>query len=125
VIFERSTSSSIVYKSKARLVFSNDTGRDVDVLRTEWETEQGDVQVQPPLRYTFQLEGSGGWVADQWQGEQTSIRVGAGKPFRTWLGLDPALTTDELRRRHKVDRLGIVVLPLLIDGKRVDYRIRI
>jgi len=101
VIFERSTSPNVVYKSKVRIVLSNDTGRDVNVLRTEWETEQGDVQFQAPLRYTFQLEGAGGWIADQWQGERTSIHVDAGKVFRTWMGVDQTVTTDELRRRHK------------------------
>ena len=40
--------------------------------------------------------------------------------FRVWIGLDWAVTDDDLRRRNEARNLGTMTLPITIDGQKVE-----
>jgi hypothetical protein len=89
VILERSTYEKVVYKSKVRVVLSNNTGRNVDVMRPTWIAEHGDVPIQRPLGSTFQVESAGGTDVRRLARRDERSPCGRRWVFRTWIGLDP------------------------------------
>ena len=64
--FERATpQSTVFFKSKLRIVLTNETGNDIDALAPDWIAESSDVPLQLPKQNfcCLQLEDVGGWKA--------------------------------------------------------------
>ena len=83
------------------------------------------------LWYRYQLEElRGSWKQDKWKrkpngdpDEQPTITVMPGETFRIWVGLNPCVPYSDLEKRRKTNRLGILVLPLLINGQTSDFEL--
>jgi hypothetical protein len=102
---ERSTSPTVNFKSKLRIVLKNESGHDLNISSPRWIRETGDVSIQPldkRGRYLWQLEGPGGWEANapsSWQSEELpEIHLRHGDVCRTWIGLDSSVSDHEARR---------------------------
>jgi hypothetical protein len=82
------------------------------------------------IGYRYQLEQYlGSWKNDKWaqtaagqDDELNSLTVEPGQTFRIWIGLNPCVPHSELERRRKSNSLGILLLPLVIDGQSVDWK---
>lgn len=125
IYFERSTNPKIVYKSKMRIVLRNDTGQDINVHVPNWIAESDDVPIQWPPASTLQIEGTEGWDKDNWQAESKQLNIPVNKVFRAWIGLNPEVNADELRRRHETRRLGVFALPVNISGREEQFTTRL
>jgi hypothetical protein len=116
------------YKNKLRVVLENTTTETITVRAPRWMPRPGDVAVHAPMKGTLQPEIPGAWqVGDfgTWGAEATEMSVAPGQIFRTWMGLDHGLTLADFRRRHETQRVGTLVLPLVIDGKDAAQEIRV
>lgn len=125
VIFERSTRSDVVYKSKVRIILRNDTGQLISASLPNWRSEKGDIPIEWPQGSTLQLEGPGGWQKEGWQPGAKNLGVPQGRVFRFWIGLPPSVGDDELVRRHQSQRLGIIELPVIIQEHEGTFRMRL
>ena len=91
-----------------------------------WISEAGDVSIQWPPTSTLQFQGNAGWENNSWKAaEAQELNVAPGQVFRAWIGLNPSVSDNELRRRHETRRLGIFVLPVNISGHDEEFRTRL
>jgi hypothetical protein len=119
-------SEGFTYTRKLRLVLRNDTGEDLDMKKSLWVTEGGDAPIQQPLASSLQLEdGKDGWKIGKygkWKTESDRLSVAPHQVFRTWVGLDPTMTEEEVRRRREIKQLGTLVSPMRAMGHDVEIR---
>jgi hypothetical protein len=127
VYIERNDDPNIVYKCKLRIVLRNESRKDVIVKPAKWETSTGDITVQPLKEHPWRLEGTGGWENGSWGPERLAEAVDAapGRVLQTWVGLLASADEVEVRRRHEIRRLGTLVIPLQIEGREAEQRIRL
>src|SRR5271154_1870768 len=77
------------------------------------------------LHDRWQIEGTQGWLNDDWSAELNEISVGPGKVIQTWTGLQESVDQREVRRRHEIKKLGTLIIPIIVDRRRVEERIRL
>jgi len=111
------------FKSKFRIVLSNDTGKAVDVLAPDWIAVAGDVPLQRPLPNFCCLQAQRATGAG-WDGEAARLHVCHGDVFRLWIGFDQSYPGDDLKRRSADRHLGTLVIPVKIDDRYVEFRRR-
>ena len=115
---DRSTNPDITYKSKLRIVLRNKTGQAIEAGPATWESLV--LLQQPPVSpLPWQIEQDGKWRAP----ESAVVAVPNDGRFRTWIGLDPSLTDNEILRLNVERRLGILSLPTKIAGQDVSENI--
>lgn len=113
------------FKSKLRISLTSEFTEGIDVLAPDWEAGKGDVRTQIPQGFcSLQLEGPQGWKAKDWLNEVGRLHVEPGQTFRLWIGLDQSFSDSDMKRRHEEQRLGTLVLPVVIGGKYVEFRKR-
>ena len=116
---ETTTQTEVTYKTKLRMVIINNTYNDIYVKAIkEWRPVEVHIQPNEEGRVTssLQLESERGWKSGGWQAESSEAHVPRSKAFRVWIGLDPTWTTADIRRFHEKRRLGVVVLPVSLQG---------
>jgi hypothetical protein len=118
---------TINYKAKLRVCLENATAQTAVLREVKWEAHApADVPFQPPFWYRLQIETSkGGWRSDQWRPEATEITVNSGLAFRASVGLDPAHSDDDLRRRLVLEQLGTMVIRAEVGGSKKTWRLRL
>jgi hypothetical protein len=128
VYIERNDDPSIVYKRKLRIVLRNESRKDVIVKPANWDTSTGDITVQPLRGHPWRLEGPRGRENGSWGPERgfvEAVDVAPGRALQTWIGLLASADEVEVRRRHEIRRLGTLIIPLQIDGRKAEQRIRL
>jgi hypothetical protein len=125
VCFERSDDQAIQYKRKLRIVLRNESEKHIIVRSPSWRRRSNlDIQVRPQDRYLWQTEGPNGWENGSWgPNEMAEVPAGPGAILRTWIGLHDDATRDGVRRRLVQGNLGILVVPLIIDGQLTEQRL--
>jgi hypothetical protein len=125
LVFDRAMQVGVNYKMKLRVVFRNETGREIVVGKPGWFFEPDEVRLRPDLNSSVQLEVGGGWKLDQWGGENREVKVENNQAFRVWIGLDWDVSDNDFRRRHEMRRVGTLYLPVKTDGYAVDLKTKI
>jgi len=114
------------YKRKIRVVLRNDTSCSVYIQKPRWISEPGDVAIQVPFGSTFTPERLWNRHLGPWEDETPDpIFVHPRQRLRTWVGLDPTLTEDQMQRLHTEKRLGVLALPLRVGGQDIEQKIRL
>ena len=82
--------------------------------------------------YFYQMENhQGSWQQNLWQmkgagnkdhDERRDILVQPVWTFRVWIGMNPCVPDDVLNYRLTVNKLGVLILPLLINGEAAEWR---
>jgi hypothetical protein len=125
VLAGTSTDPKLVYPHKLRIVLRNDSGKYIIAGSPTWDSQIGDMPARPLSPHKWQIEGPRGWMNDDWSGEQTEVPVAPGKVIRTWTGLQHTVDQGDFRRRHEIKKIGTLVVPLQVEGQRIEQRIRI
>jgi hypothetical protein len=120
LLFDRDERDTIKYKMKLRIVFRNETGRDIVVKRPTWTAKPDELQVRPDWNSSLQVETGGGWKFEQWAGEASEAAIKNNQAFRIWIGLNWAFTDAELRQKHEQLAVGSLHLPVKINGYDVE-----
>jgi hypothetical protein len=123
VVFDRSAVPTVTYKLKGRVVLRNNTNRNIEIDQPIWRTGADGVSIQPPFRSRFRIEGAGGWESGDWQQEVQVASVKPGQAFEIWIGLNQSYREHELRRRHEIRRLGVLLLPIKTGRKERKHKI--
>jgi hypothetical protein len=114
-----------VYRSKLRVVFTNETGQAIHVGEPVWDATPEQVAAKPKdFETPVQLEqGRGGWRKGRWVDEKKTppypVEIPAGGTFRTWIGLVEDVPGWDLRRRHSKSDVGTLHIPISVPGKRI------
>jgi hypothetical protein len=117
--------SQWTFKSKLRVVLTSLVAEGMDILAPDWEAGKGDVRIQLPQGFCcLQLEGPLGWKAEDWLTEVGRLHVLPGQTFRLWIGLDYSFSDADLKRRHDELRIGMLVVPVKIGGKYLEFKQR-
>jgi hypothetical protein len=116
-----------IFKLKLRLVFRNDTGKDVYIVGADWN-ETADVPRHDKHPLVFEIEDvkEGGWKKNRWLSEQSvgtssKCSVPAGRVFRVWIGLQKQLDNIELRRWLVQQRVGTIQIDFEILGQTAKF----
>ena len=123
--FERSYDSRIGFKSKFRVVFTNETGETIQVEEPVWHAASKDVPAKPKqFKTPLQIEdGLKGWEKNRWIEERKTppypVDIAPGTTFRTWIGLVEHIPPWELQQRHSKLGVGTLEIPIRIQGKDV------
>jgi len=127
VLLEEQDDPKVVYRRKLRIMVSNISGKDLVVgPGTRWIAERNDIKLQPLPHPVWELEGNMGWHADSWiGGEKIEINAASGRTIRTWIGLYAAANQTEVRRHTVTRSLGMLVVPIKVDGIVVEQRFRL
>jgi hypothetical protein len=100
----RATDAGTNYKAKLRCVFTNQSDKAVEILPPGWLSNEGDVGLQSPVVFRYQLESSlGSWKQDHWNTQELKkVQVEPGESFRIWVGLDASKAHEYLegKKRH-------------------------
>jgi len=128
VVFEDSNDKTIQFPLKIRMVFRNETGKEIQIQTATWED-------RPHLLHhrhspVFQIEdaSAGGWKKNKWLPEpkKTGLLppekiIPVNHAFRTWIGLHKGINNAEDLRRHLVTQsIGVIHIPVKIDGHKLD-----
>ena len=116
-----------IFKLKLRLVFRNDTGKDVQIVGADWK-ETADVPRHDNHPLVFEVEDvkEGGWKKNRWLPEQSvgassKCTVPDGRAFRVWIGLQKQLEDADLRRWLVQQRVGTIQIDFEILGQTVRF----
>jgi len=118
------------YKSKLYITVKNDSGKHLHVLTPVWESQSGDLPVRPMARLLWHNEGPSGYLTgrpNSWDmaHEVDNIQVRPGQVIRTWIGVQETVPDGDLRRAVVTRRTGTLVIPLKVNGRTVEQRIRL
>jgi hypothetical protein len=97
---------------KLRVVLRSDAEHYVYIESAQWLVGPGDVPAASPRWYCFQLQNQLG--SNAWQAEDTHVLVRPGGVFRASVALDPALGSEEIRRRLDLQKTGTLALRVRI-----------
>ena len=122
---ETTEAPQIHYKRKLRIVVQNISGKNVLARAGVWERRGGtDIQIRPLERHLWQVEGPSGWDSESWgPGEREEVLVRPGGVLRTWIGLHDGATDHEVRRRLVQGTVGILTIPLVVDGQPTQQKL--
>ena len=117
VLLEKADRPEIHYKRKLRVAFRNATDGDIVLTPPNWRTRPGDLDIQPDHPRVWELESGRGWSNNGWQGtEHPTVTVPSGRVVRTWIGLHPNSTEEDVRRRLVTGRLGVLSVSVSAAG---------
>jgi hypothetical protein len=132
--------------AKLRFSLKNISNQPIHVDPLKWVTGMGNISLQcgaapwpgreykPDMQeigFFYQLEKyQGSWKKNEWQmkgkdnsehDERKDILVAPGSTFRIWIGMNPCVPERILKERLKVNQLGTLILPLLVNGKTCEW----
>jgi hypothetical protein len=114
------------WPSKIRFVMRNDSKESISLMQSEWVAGWRGIARQQPLGSSYQVE-KGAWDVGQWDTENSPptkrFEVKAGQVFRTWIGIDPGVSNEEVATRQRMKRLGTLVLPMTVNGRNVRKKL--
>jgi hypothetical protein len=113
-------SSSLSYKFKLRVYFTNYSGEMIHLGVPQWR--EGVPPQGGHLTYSYQLRQPNN-PQKPWGDEVQEVDVSAGRRCRIWLGLDPARREDALTLLDRVE-LGLLVIPVSTPTYSVNVRLR-
>lgn len=119
---------NIVYRRKLRVALRNITGYPLEVKAADWISSNGYIPFQPPFYSILQEENvaAGGYVADKWKDEEKlELTVSPNTAFLASIGLDQSFSVEDIDRRLPTRRVGMLALPLIIDGEEIEWRRRL
>jgi hypothetical protein len=116
---ETTDDPKVNFKKKLRIVLRNASGKHLTVRAATWERRSSaDLTVRQMERYLWQVEGDNGWENGSWRPQELAeILVPPGAAIRTWIGLHDGAVHEWVRRRLVQGHLGILTVPLTIDGQ--------
>jgi hypothetical protein len=142
-----SSEKKIMYPAKLRFSLKNTSSKPIHVSGLRWLVSDGNISLQCgaapypneiyrpgmlELCYAYQLERSlGSWQKDQWQmkgsenkdhDERGDLFVPPDWTFRIWIGMNPCVPEQVLKNRLRVNKLGTLILPLLVGDKRCEWK---
>jgi hypothetical protein len=109
-------------KSKLVLNLTNSGNRPIHFLENiSWTSQKGDVGLQSDVGFGYWVypKGSSTWV------DSTDPIVQPNERLHVWAGLDEDRPEADLNNRKRAKRLGILRIPVEIDGEKglVEYRL--
>ncbi len=108
----------IYFKTKLRLIFENETGSTVEILKAIWEPAPGSLFEAPSPYLKWQTFRSGVWTRE----EPVDPLIQAGQEFRTYIGSNDLFKEKQLIRvieGSTLNRLGTVTIYMTIGGVKV------
>lgn len=110
VEFEIAEQASIEYKRKLRVVVRNDA--DVEVVLgpgTKWKA--GDLKTRTIPQHVWEVEPADGWHSNRWtHAEEAQVHLAPSQAARTWVGLHPNATAEEIGALR--GRIGTLIVPV-------------
>ena len=65
-------------------------------------------------------------MSDKWQNEEKpALTLAPNAVFRASVGLDASFSVDEINTRRAARRVGMLIVPITIDGREMEWRIRL
>jgi hypothetical protein len=120
------------WKRKLRVTLRNTSGKEIKVQAPDWMSRTGYVPFQLQPRFYSRVQaakiGAGGWLSDKWdddEEENQPLILAPNAVFRASVGLDPSFSIDEIDRRHKTRRVGMLIVPVTIDGHDMEYPVKL
>ena len=105
----------------------NDKGA-TEVHAPDWVSSSGYIPFQPHPRFWSILRTEnvpkGGWTMDKWDEECSSITLSPNTVFQASVGLAHCFSIEEFKSRAATRRVGMLVLPVKIDGREMEWRYR-
>jgi hypothetical protein len=108
---------NIKFTRKFRVVFRNETGRQININRAELRCSPTDARPDPRIWYGLQLRGAGG----AWGTDNNKVSVPPGETFRAGVAFDTTYRIEELDLRWLNNELGSIALEVDIGGTVVEY----
>lgn len=111
------------FKSKLVLDLTNSGNQSIHFLENiSWTSEQGDVGLQSDVRFGYWVYPKGKTV---WVDSIVDPLIQPNERLHIWVGLDQARPGSDLNNRKRAKRLGILRIPVEIDGEKglVEYRL--
>jgi len=123
----RATDPGINYKAKLWCVFTNQSDKMVKVFSPKWLTVEGDVGLQSPAVFRYQLEHTlGSWRQGRWDKQELkTVQVEPGQSFRMWIGLDTFKPHEYLEEKKRTVQLGTLIVPIRVDGHEYTWEERL
>ena len=120
---------NIKWKRKLRVTLRSRAGKQIDARAPDWISSNGYIpfQAKPAFWSILQAEdmSAGGWMSDKWGQEQPALVVPPRAVFLASVGLDYGFSVDEINRRHATQRVGLLIIPVTIDGRDMEWRVRL
>jgi hypothetical protein len=113
------SNKGIIYKAKVIASFINRSDRAIYVMSPSWISSADDIGTQSPFQYRYRLN------VDGQEKEFTETRIEPNAKFNIWVGLDKTFPHDELEKRRAKSQLGVLRIPLKVDGKEASLVYRL
>ncbi len=117
------TDPKITYKSKLRVTLQNSSLQHIDAKKPDWISSDGYVPFQagPGIWSVLQApKAMGGW-----DDEKPMLHLPPGCSFRASVGLDDGFSVQEINRRHATEHVGLLIIPVTVDGIEMEWRVRL
>ncbi len=117
VRIDRDNRPAIHFKSKLRITFENDTGKELVLHSSVWDKSRNGVPCIGPSPYLLWQVARG----QGWSDESASPEISVGDLFRTWIALNESVTDGEILRRCALRQLGTLEAHVSIGEYRVLF----
>jgi len=113
------SNKGITYKAKVIAIFTNRSDRTIYLMPPSWISSAGDIGIQSPFGYRYRLNIEG----REEEFKETLIEPNG--EFSIWVGLDKSFPHDELEKRRAKSQLGLLRIPVKVDGREVSLAYRL
>lgn len=118
----------INWKRKFLVILRCRATSQTEVHAPDWICSNGYIPFQshPSFWSILRAENvaAGGWMSDKWQSETQALIVAPNAVFQASVGLDRAFSIEEFKSRSGTQRVGMLTLPVTIDGREMEWRAR-
>ena len=119
------TDPNIIWKRKLRVAIRNRSGKQIEARSPDWICGKTYVpfEAHPDSRFwsILQPETSPGKF-----GKETDVlSVRPNGIFQTSVALDESYSVEEINNRRATQRVGMLIVPVTIDGREMEWRIRL
>jgi len=119
----------IKWKRKFMVILRSRAVSQAEVHAPDWICSNGYIPFQPHPSFWSILRAentaAGGWMSDKWQNEVQMLTVSPNAVFQASVGLDHTFSIENFKSRSGTRRVGMLVLPVTIDGREMEWRVRL
>ncbi len=124
------TDTALKWQRKLRVILRNQTGRRVTAVAPDWMSSNGYIPFQSQHAFWSNLElpedsSEEGYKNGRWKSGQPSLVLTPNAVFRAGVGLDACYSVDEITARLATQRVGLLIIPVTIDGREMEWRTRL
>jgi hypothetical protein len=119
------TDPKIIWKRKLRVTLRNRSGKQIEARAPDWVCSNGYVPFQSHAPSHFWSILQPEELVGRWGKETQILSLSPNDVFLASVGLNELFSVDEINNRRATQRVGMLIVPVTIDGREMEWRIRL